>query len=167
MTMVDRLRGCQMIELNIPGTERIELHHAVFDYNGTLAVDGIPINGIIEKLNILSGQLNIHIITADTFGAVADHIDSDVFNLKILSKENQDVAKGDFVLGLGKDRCAAFGNGRNDAQMLSIAVIGCGIIGTEGAHAETLKHADLVFTSIHDAVDAFIYKKRLTASLRI
>jgi ribonucleotide monophosphatase NagD (HAD superfamily) len=43
-----------MILLEIPQREAIELRHAVFDINGTLAVDGMPIPGAVERLKSLA-----------------------------------------------------------------------------------------------------------------
>jgi soluble P-type ATPase len=35
-----------MIELDIHGRSSLKLHHIVFDVNGTLAVDGVLLDGI-------------------------------------------------------------------------------------------------------------------------
>ena len=37
-----------MLEINIPGYTKIFVEHLVLDYNGTLAVDGIPLQGVLE-----------------------------------------------------------------------------------------------------------------------
>ncbi len=58
-----------MIKIEIPGWRELRLDVLVLDYNGTLAVDGNLLDGIKEKLNSLSKDLTIHIITADTFGS--------------------------------------------------------------------------------------------------
>jgi len=155
-----------MIEINIPGRETVKIEHAVFDYNGTLALDGIPLEGILEKLLILGRDVKVHIVTADTFGAAGKYINTDIFHLAILDPGDQDKRKRDFIFDLGKEGCAAFGNGRNDALMLSTAALGFAVIGPEGACGETLRHSDLVFVSIHDAVDALLHPKRIAASLR-
>lgn len=41
-----------MIRIDIPQRGSIELQHAVFDVNGTLAVDGIPIPGVVDRLQV-------------------------------------------------------------------------------------------------------------------
>jgi soluble P-type ATPase len=60
-----------MILLDIPGRGVIELHHAVFDLNGTLAIDGMFIPGVPDRLLRLSELLEIHILTAGTHGNIA------------------------------------------------------------------------------------------------
>ena len=60
----------QTIEIEIPGREDLYLEHLVLDYNGTLAIDDEPIEGVPERLEHLSQSLSVHVITADTFGKV-------------------------------------------------------------------------------------------------
>ncbi|MFN2222027.1 MAG: ATPase P, partial [Candidatus Promineifilaceae bacterium] len=59
-----------MIALDIPGTGAFELHHVVMDYNGTLAADGVLLDGLAHSLTRLAEQLQLHVVTADTFGSV-------------------------------------------------------------------------------------------------
>jgi hypothetical protein len=40
-----------------------------------------------------------------------------------------------YVEWLGAEKCAAVGNGRNDAEMLTASALGIAVIGPEGAHA--------------------------------
>lgn len=60
-----------MIKLNIPGRGDFRLAHLVLDLNGTLAHDGHRIDGVAERLRVLRCQLDVHLLTADTFGTVA------------------------------------------------------------------------------------------------
>jgi soluble P-type ATPase len=57
-----------MIEIKIPGYKTLQLKHLVLDHNGTLAVDGILVAGVKESLDRLSADMEIHVLTADTFG---------------------------------------------------------------------------------------------------
>jgi len=57
-----------MIEIDIPGFGPLKLENLVLDYNGTLAVDGVLIGGVGERLSVLSKKLTVYVITADTFG---------------------------------------------------------------------------------------------------
>ena len=61
-----------MIRLEIPQRGLIELHHAVFDINGTLAVDGIPIPGVVSLLKALAEHLSLHALTAGTHGNLTE-----------------------------------------------------------------------------------------------
>ena len=57
-----------MIELHIPGRGDVQLSHAVFDVNGTLATDGVLIDGVADRIAQLSDRLTVHLLTADTHG---------------------------------------------------------------------------------------------------
>jgi soluble P-type ATPase len=61
-----------MIRLDIPGRAVIELHHAVFDINGTLAIDGKLIPEVIDRLQELSTHLSLHALTAGTHGNMTE-----------------------------------------------------------------------------------------------
>jgi len=43
-----------MIKINIPGKNEFEIKFLILDYNGTLALDGLPLPGVKEKLAELS-----------------------------------------------------------------------------------------------------------------
>ena len=60
-----------MIKITIPGYKILELKHLVLDYNGTLACDGQILEGVKESLEILVNNIQIHVVTADTFGMAA------------------------------------------------------------------------------------------------
>jgi soluble P-type ATPase len=57
-----------MIHMNIPGFGKINIEHVVFDYNGTIALDGKLIKGVKEGIKKYSRQVKFHVITADIFG---------------------------------------------------------------------------------------------------
>jgi soluble P-type ATPase len=55
-----------MIEIDVPGRGLLRLSHLVLDVNGTLAVDGLLIDGVPERLAALRERLTLHLLTADT-----------------------------------------------------------------------------------------------------
>jgi soluble P-type ATPase len=57
-----------VISFSIPDFGDLTLKHIVTDYNGTLALDGRLIPGVAEVITTLAPQIEIHIVTADTFG---------------------------------------------------------------------------------------------------
>jgi soluble P-type ATPase len=57
-----------MIEIIIPGYRSLHIQHLVMDYNGTLAQDGLLLEGVRPRLESLVGLLHLHVITGDTFG---------------------------------------------------------------------------------------------------
>ena len=85
-----------MIEIEIPGFQRLQLAHLVLDYNGTLAVNGDLIDGVKFCLSELAGDLRIHVVTADTFGKAAHALAEVDCHLVILPPGNQAVAKADY-----------------------------------------------------------------------
>ena len=61
-----------MIDLRIPGREPIHVENLVIDFNGTMAVDGMPKSGCLERLARLAQNAAVHVVTADTFGSVTE-----------------------------------------------------------------------------------------------
>ncbi len=155
-----------MIKIDIPGFGNLALAHLVSDYNGTLAVDGQLLPGVREAIAALAPDIQIHVITADTFGLAASQLAGLPVNLTITPVESQAEAKLEFVSKLGADAVVAIGNGRNDRKMLDAAAIGIALIQKEGASAVSLASADVVSPGILDALDLLRNPKRLIATLR-
>lgn len=152
-----------MIRINIPQRGNIELHHAVFDVNGTLAVDGIPILGVVNRLQALAEQLSLHALTAGTHGNIAELERVLGFPFHIITSGEE---KMHFVEQLGPAHVIAFGNGRNDIGMLRLAAIGVAILAGEGAAMGALQAADVLALGPVEAIDLVLKPKRLIATLR-
>lgn len=156
-----------MIEIDVPGTnEKLLLEHLVLDFNGTLAVDGRMKPGVADILKKLSGSLQVHVVTAGTFGGVEQELAGLPCLLKILSGEGQTRQKAEYVATLGCERTACIGNGRNDLEMLRSARLGIAVIQEEGASSLSLAAADVVCTGIVQALELLLHPLRLTATLR-
>lgn len=155
-----------MIDINIPGFRHLQLAHLVLDYNGTLAIDGQLIPQAGDTLAALSEALQVHVITADTFGLAQSELADLPLNLTIAPPENQVETKLAYVTDLGVERVVAIGNGRNDRQMLKAAALGIALVQGEGGAVETLVSADVVATSILDALELLRQPRRLVATLR-
>ena len=155
-----------MIPVDIPGFGHLELRHLVCDYNGTLALDGQLLPGVAAALSRLAGALEIHVITADTFGQVRAELDGLPVSLCITPPADQARAKLEFIQALGASATVAIGNGRNDALMLDAAALGIALIQREGGAATTIAAADIVCASILDALALLENPKRLIATLR-
>src|SRR3972149_4209243 len=158
--------GDAMLKISIPGYKEFQLEHLVLDYNGTLACDGELLEGVEQWLADLAQDLQIHVVTADTFGKVQSRLRSSPAKLVIPPREDQDVGKRNYVEALGSQRVVAIGNGRNDRMMLKACALGIGVVEREGAAAETLMAADVVCPSIRSALDLLRTPLRLTATLR-
>jgi soluble P-type ATPase len=155
-----------MLDIKIPGYRDLQLNHMVLDFNGTIACDGQLIEGLAEKLEILSEQLSIHVITADTHGFAAEQLDGLPCTLEILSEGRQEEAKALFVSNLGASQVVAIGNGRNDSKMLKAAEIGIAVISPEALAVDSLLAAGIITNDIHSALDLLLKPLRLVATLR-
>lgn len=155
-----------MIELTIPGRGPLRIEHLVTDVNGTLAVDGILINGLTKRIASLRDRLEIHMLTADTHGRQS--IIDEQLNLKATRVQpgNEAGKKVEFVRELGAETVVAIGQGANDAEMLKTAALGICIMSQEGVAAETLLSADIVVPDIFSALDLLDKPLRIIASLR-
>jgi P-type E1-E2 ATPase len=151
------------LAVDIPGSEPLRLEHLVLDVNGTLTDRASLIEGVQERLGRLREALDVTLLSADTFGnldAIAEQL-----GLKAarISRGEEKLA---YVERLGPERCAAIGNGANDAAMLGVARLGIAVVGREGASAITLRAADLVCGSIVDALDLLLNPLALMSTLR-
>jgi P-type E1-E2 ATPase len=156
-----------MIELLIPGWDNIQLEYAVFDVNGTLAVDGQLIDGVEPFIAQLRSKLEVRLITADTHGKQIEidrQLGLTADRLKPGGHEREQ--KADYVCALDAQHVVAIGNGGNDVDMLKAAAIGIAVIGHEGAAFEALAAADVVTHDIFDAIGLLLNPRRLIATLR-
>jgi soluble P-type ATPase len=155
-----------MIKVDIPGRAAVCYSHIVLDFNGTMACDGILIPGVEEKLNRLADNLEVHILTADTFGLCRTSCRGIRGTIKILSTAQGGPEKQKFVEELGAEGVIAVGNGANDALMLAGAALGVVVTGPECTSAKALQAADVVARDINAALEMFLDTRRLIATLR-
>lgn len=152
--------------LEIPGGITIKAENLVLDYNGTLALDGILLKGVSDKLIQLASIFKIHVVTADTFGTVADQLRELPLQIIIISDKDQAEQKLRHLEKLGRTETITVGNGRNDIQMLEKAALGIGIIQAEGCYSAITRTADLIYTDINNALDSLLHPNRIIAALR-
>lgn len=152
-----------MLQIDIPNRSAITLQHAVFDVNGTLAVDGIPIPGVADSLRSLAAHLTIHLLTAGTHGNLQTQGQTFGHTPRIIQSGED---KANYVRELGPESVIAFGNGANDIGMLRLAAIGVAILANEGVAVAALQAADVLTTSPIDAINLVLNPKRLIATLR-
>jgi len=150
----------------IPGVGEMTIKNILFDYNGTLAIDGDPVPGVREKINAHSVDLDFHVITADTFGTVEKALKGVDCRVVTIPERDQDRAKAEYLETLGPGATIACGNGANDEFMLKNAALGVAVLLDEGLNTRALIASDLL---IKDVMDLFSYLEnpgRLIACLR-
>ena len=155
-----------MITVTLPGEKPFLFRHLVLDYNGTLACDGALIAGVESKLNQLAELLDVHIITADTFGKCKTSCRGIKGRIYVLAEGEGMLEKDRFVKALGPESVIAMGNGANDALMLERSALGIVVVGPEGASLTALQKARLVVGDINSGLDLLLNTKRLVATLR-
>ena len=155
-----------MIDISIPGFGQLTLAHLLLDYNGTLAIDGVLIEGVVSRLSKLAEKLELHVITGDSFGTAREQLKEIKCHLTILPAEKQMKAKKEYIQKFKAEHIMAIGNGRNDQPMVKEAIIGVAIAGPEGAAVQTITAADIVVPSIIVALDLLLHPRRLVATLR-
>ncbi len=159
-------RSMNLITIEIPGHGDIKAENLVMDYNGTVAKDGRVIDGVRERLNTLSRDLNIYILTADTFGTVYSEFENQNVEIKVMDSDNSAINKKKYVEALGIKNSICIGNGYNDIEMMKSAVLAIGVAQAEGINGKLVIYSDIVFTSILDALDSIINHRRIKATMR-
>ena len=156
-----------MIHIVIPGKEPIEIQYLVCDVNGTLAVDGVLMEGIKDSISKLNNLVEIHLLTADTFGKGTEIANSLGVKFAILKPGNEREQKAAYVRKLGASKVAAIGQGANDELMVKESALGICVFSPEGTAIPTLLAAKLVCPDGNSALQLLLHPTRLTATLRI
>ncbi|MBS3909342.1 MAG: HAD hydrolase family protein [Actinobacteria bacterium] len=155
-----------MIVLDIPGRGTYQFKSLVLDMNGTIAIDGIIPESVIERLRKLSGGLEVYVITADTHGRLDSQRDKLPAGIQKVTPPGEGLQKAEFLENLGAETSVAVGNGANDVEMLKLAKLAIAVIGGEGCSAEALGAADIITKSPEAALDLLLDTNRLIATLR-
>ena len=155
-----------MIRIEVPGRERpYEIKYILLDYNGTIARDGLLLEGAAERIRALSERVPVYVLTADTYGNVRRQCEGIGAEVRTFPSGAAAPCKEAIAKELGRGVCA-IGNGFNDIQMLDAADLAICVMEREGAYAGLLAHADLVVGSPEDALDLLLKPDRLRAGLR-
>ncbi len=156
-----------MITIDIPGYKTLNINNVVFDYNGTIAEDGILIEGAIELIKELASKdVKVYVLTADTNGSVKHECSGLPVIVEIFSNNNAILEKKKVIKRLGSNNTISFGNGRNDKEMFKSSVLSIGVIGREGCFSKSLIDADIIVNNIIDGINLFLKPNRLKATLR-
>jgi P-type E1-E2 ATPase len=156
----------KLIKINIPGWGNMDIENIVFDLNGTIATDGRISSEMKEKINLLSKQVKVYVLTADTQGTATEEVEGMNIELIRIPDEDSKMGKFKFIEGLDLEKTVAIGNGSNDQLTLKEAGLGIAVLGDEGVSISAIKNADIVVKHISDGLDLFLKPKRLIATLR-
>lgn len=152
------------MKFNIPGNETFEIQTIILDLNETLAVGGIVVSGVAERIVALKSMgYSIVLFSGDTRGnaqALADNLGITFIPAGTAEEKRIQTEK------IGPMHCASIGNGRIDLEMLEIVQVAIVTLQAEGVHTKSLAAADIVVPTILDALDLFIDANRLIATLR-
>lgn len=156
-----------MKKITLPGRAiTMEIKYLLLDLNGTLSVDGVLIEGVKERIELLKQELVIYLLTADTMGK-GRNISSELgIELYVVDADNGRENKSAFMHKLGAGSTAAIGNGYNDISMLQEAGLSIAVIGPEGCCSEALTNSDIVVYNVLDALDLLLKPLRIIATLR-
>ncbi|MHB8840189.1 MAG: HAD family hydrolase [Candidatus Aquicultor sp.] len=155
-----------MIKVDIPGRGVYELHTLVLDMNGTLAVDGVIPEQVLRRIETLSQELSVYLITADTHGKLDSQKEKIAATIERVHPPGEASQKADFIEKIGASTCVAIGNGSNDVEMLKKARLAVSVIGGEGCATDALLAADIVVNRPEDALDLLTNANRFIATLR-
>jgi len=154
-----------MLQIKIPGRKDMQISHVVFDYNGTIALDGRLLEDLASRFSKLKEYVQIYVITADTHGTA--RAECEVLKVQVVTFAVDGAAffKEKFVRGLDGG-VACIGNGFNDIQMFNAADLSIAVLGEEGCYPGLLNCADVLVKDIFNAIDLLLKKDRLRATLR-
>jgi soluble P-type ATPase len=157
-----------MLQIALPGASDLLLAHLVCDVNGTLAVDGQVGEAVRERLGQIATQLQLHLVSADTYGTLGELVAA--LQRTGVSVQMERVTRGEdkaaYVRTLGPEQVVALGNGVNDVAMFRLARLSIAVCGGEGLAQAALQTTTLVVPGPEVALDLLLHPRRLTATLR-
>jgi soluble P-type ATPase len=159
-----------MIRLDIPGFGPLEIRRMVSDYTGTQASGGVIRKAVRTRLIRLSGLVEIHMLTSDTFGTSRRELADIPVTLHVLSGDQHDEQKQSYVRALEPQHVAAFGNGNNDRWLLKTVKEAGGLAiavdNGEGCALDAIFNANLFVFGSENALDLLLDPNRCKATLR-
>ena len=104
------------MKIEIPGYPSLDLKYLLLDYNGTIALDGIISEAVANKIRQLSDLFQIYVLTADTNGTARQMCEGLPVEILTFPNDAAMQEKQNILYSLGKENCAAIGNGRNSLK---------------------------------------------------
>ena len=154
-----------MMDIEIPGREKLVLKTLLLDYNGTIAADGILLPALSERIKELRRRLSVKLLTADTYGSVRSQCDALGIEISTFPREGAAGCKAEIASSCGGG-VVSLGNGFNDIPMFDASLLSIAVLDREGLCASLLSHADVLVLSAADGLDLLLKPDRLRATLR-
>jgi soluble P-type ATPase len=154
-----------MITLLRPGQDPLEIHFILLDFEGTLSSDRRVHPKAKDKINLLSKRTKIYILTKEEKTLAEETLKKVKAEIVDFKEGKASQQKLDLLRQLGTIRTVAIGNGIDDAPMIEEAGFSICVMGKEGASSEAMQKADVVFTTIIDALDFLLKPLRQKATL--
>jgi soluble P-type ATPase len=159
------------ILIDIPGFGRREITTIVSDYTGTHSRGGKLVEGVRERLMQLGERVDIHVISADSFGTAEQQLKGLPLRLEIIkAPSDHDVWKRQYAERHDVRHVAAFGNGNNDRLMLQTVKerggLAIAVENGEGCSLDAMLHANLFIVGATNALDLLLDSNRCKATLR-
>jgi len=148
-------------KISIPNYKDMEIKTIIFDFNGTIATDGIVNKDLKRKILDLSNDYNVVIITADTNNTVKKQFENTNILVEIIKNTNDKLEVSKKYVPF-----VVFGNGNNDIEIFNNSQLSIGVIGEEGCSAKLLLNCDIVVNNINNGIDLLLNNNRLKATLR-
>jgi soluble P-type ATPase len=158
------------ISIDIPGFGRRHITTVLTDYTGTLSCGGRMATDAKDAFCRLAQLLEIHVLTADTFGYAGEELKGVPVNLVRMMSEHHSVEKQEYGEKIGLGHCAVFGNGNNDRLLLKAAKESGGIAiavdNGEGCATEALLNSQIFIVGALNALNLLLEPKGCKATLR-
>jgi soluble P-type ATPase len=158
------------IEIEIPGFGTRRIMTVLTDYTGTLSRGGRLDLSVRALLSQIAEAVDIHVLTADTFGTAETELKSAPVVVHRLNQGGQDVQKRDYGIQVGIGHCAVLGNGNNDRLLLKAAKdeggIAIAVDNGEGCATDALLNSHLFIAGAANALALFLEPRGCKATLR-
>jgi len=160
------------IFVDIPGLGRRDFRILASDFTGTLSRAGRLTPGVRPALAALAKQLDIYVVTADTFGTVRQALARLPLEIHCLSGPggNHDRQKRAFVRAFDLRSVVALGNGHLDTLFLQAVRraggLAIAIDNGEGCALDAILSANLFISGAANALNLLLDPRRLIATLR-
>jgi soluble P-type ATPase len=158
------------ITLKIPGFGNRHIKTLLADYDGTLSCNGEVGEKIKNQLVRLARTVDIHILTADRKAKSKACFARLPVRVRLLSEQNQDIQKRNFLKDLNCKNVAVFGNGNNDRLLMQEVKANGGLCvavnNGEGCSIEALLNSHLLVQGAVEALDVLLDAERFASTLR-